>query len=387
MIVLHVGLKKAGSSTLQKFLSDNRRELSRQYFEFCGIGLNRNSHYRIARQVVNRGKPDATLRDTSLLDQIADYWRQSPSSTLILSSETFEDTTPDGIAHLKEKLGGARLGERIRILMVLRDLVELIPSSYAQKIKHGYNTYDFDEFFAIRMTKERVDYFSTAARWAAGFGWENMIVPVLDARHLHNGNLIDEVFHRLRAFASTPDISAIDRGVVRNQRPGWRVAEAVRALYAGTDGLPAEHAIHKARMQSRDTKRLGKLAVEVGEAIGWHRDKGRYLTRDQAEACSMLYEAAVASLNAHLVDKLPPAPADLDARSFVEREFLPSAEAIPRADLVAFYDRLAECWFERRDKNSSKFDTGAGRSAGGAPEDYSPDRRAGAANTPLSLYA
>jgi hypothetical protein len=88
-------------------------------------------------------------------------------------------------------------------------------------------------------------------------------------------------------------------------------------------------------------KRLGTAAEQVGEALGWNRDRGRYLTRAQAE---QLHEAdmdSLRTLNSRLACMLPP-PKSLDERGFVERGFLPDAAHIPPEALVNFYQTLAD---------------------------------------------
>ena len=69
--------------------------------------------------------------------------------------------------------------------------------------------------------------------------------------------------------------------------------------------------------------------------------QGRYLTRAQAQLSLDTYVGAIAALNRRLSEKLPPPPG-LEARGFVEREFLPDATHIPTDELRAFYDDLGD---------------------------------------------
>lgn len=79
---------------------------------------------------------------------------------MILSSEMFEECETAEAARLKDTLRRGR--ETFRIVLVVRDLIELMPSSYAQKVKYGNNTYDFDTFFGERIRHRRVNYYETA---------------------------------------------------------------------------------------------------------------------------------------------------------------------------------------------------------------------------------
>lgn len=87
--------------------------------------------------------------------------------------------------------------------------------------------------------------------------------------------------------------------------------------------------------------------MQVGSDLNWNEDKGKYLTRVQAQECSDIYRTEINRINRHLAQKFPTAPLDLEARHFVERSFLPAAEHIERSDLVEFYDRLTVRWFAR----------------------------------------
>jgi hypothetical protein len=67
------------------------------------------------------------------LSQLAGYWRDANSRTMIVSGEAFEECEAVEAARLKELLD--RGGESFRIVLYLRDLAELMPSSYAQMVK------------------------------------------------------------------------------------------------------------------------------------------------------------------------------------------------------------------------------------------------------------
>lgn len=237
MIAIHIGLKKAGSSTLQFFLAKNPELLSAYSIAYPPIGFVNNCQEQLAKETRSFGKNGDP---PYLLTRLVDFWRDSKENILLLSSEVFEGARPAGIFFLREKLVQAKPREEIKVIVILRDLVDLMPSSYAQKIKFGFNTYDFDTFYATRIEESRVNYSETLSRWAAAFGWENMIVRPLDPLHLRNGNLVDDVLHVL-GITDDAVLQIPERSATRNSRPGWRVIEAVRALYSGNHELSGRH--------------------------------------------------------------------------------------------------------------------------------------------------
>jgi hypothetical protein len=345
MIVIHIGLKKCGSSTIQTFLSENASKLPGLSLDYPSIGR-RKSHHNLAFEIQGIRKFDP--KGGSIAD-LAPYWSTCGQRVMILSSEMFEEAEAREAVEMKTKLLTARPAETFRIYIVLRDLVDLMPSSYGQKVRYGFNTFDFDTFFAERMAARRVSYFETAQRWAGAFGWESLELRVLDPEHLVNRDLIDD-FLEVCGVTAQADRLKLERTGIQNIAPGWRVLEATRALHTGRHGLPGTHPL-PALVEGKDAtkrdswkkfaRRTGKYAAKAGEMRAWNKDRGRYLTRDQAQHCLQTYRDTVVQLNEKLPRKLP-LPRDLDARGFAERGFLPDVVHIPRQDLNGFYDDLWE---------------------------------------------
>ncbi len=79
------------------------------------------------------------------------------------------------------------------------------------------------------------------------------------------------------------------------------------------------------------------------------------MTRIQAQTCLDIHRQSIMALNAYLPAPLA-MPSDLEARGFVERDFLPEAAKIPANELRGFYDELAQILkpdrFRRRAKIS-----------------------------------
>ncbi len=166
MIIVHIGLRKAGSASLQAFLAANEAGLRARGADYAHIGRvgpeQRTTHVNLVHDLRGGKRYDPAYGS---LETLAQAWRGSDAETLILSSEMFEDCTPDEARRLGALL--RRESEPVRIVLILRHLIDLMPSSYGQKVKYGLNTYDFDSFYTSRMRQRRVNYFKTTARrWA-----------------------------------------------------------------------------------------------------------------------------------------------------------------------------------------------------------------------------
>jgi hypothetical protein len=332
MFLVHIGLKKCASSSIQGFLGSNRRRLKKAgivYPRFGRSGSMDRAHHNLANDLLNRAQ------FVSDLGTVAEALRQSRKwrwKVTVISSEVFEGAEAQHVAELRKILED----ETVRVFMVVRDLLDQIRSSYAQKVRQGKHHFDFDSFFLGRLGQPRVDYFETARRWADVFGWESLHICALD----RNYDIIAELLSTLDLDpASAEKELKLSRTEVQNASPGWRVLEAVRALYVGSHGLEDSHPLVKLARQPDKISRVGPNSLAIGQRRGWNTDRGNYLTAAQAKVCFDTYAAAVERLNLHLRRPLP-VPLDLSARGFREREFLPTAAHIPPQELASFYDEL-----------------------------------------------
>jgi hypothetical protein len=337
MIAIHVGASKAGSTTIQQFLRANADALRKAGVDYPSIGqTNRGYHVNLYYDLRGHANFKPGFGSVS---QLADYLRAGAFGTTILSAEELQRCTPAEVAILKEKLG--EVDEDIQIRLIIRDLVDLMPSTYSQSTKGGENALDFDTFFEDRVARRGMGFVETAKVWGEAFGWDRLRVRVLDRKLLLNGDLIDDFLDGIGVELKGDNFKRSEEINVANASPGWRVLEAVRALYSGDHDLPSEHLLRKFDAHDQEMRKLiGRLARQLGGEMGWDADRGRYLSLAQAEQCLEIHGEAVSALNEVLPGALP-APLDLAARGFQAREFMPEANHIPAQILRGFYDELA----------------------------------------------
>jgi hypothetical protein len=340
MIVIHIGLSKAGSSTIQTFLDTHDTALRGLSVDYPRLGrINRRAHHNFANEL--KGRVDKVNPLAASVSDLAAYLRETPHHTTILSSEGFWTCSAEAVRRFAASLAG--LDQPIRIILVIRDMVNFAPSIYAQEIRHGIRTFDFDSFFELRQARDRFNPFEAASRWADAFGWDALVVRVLEPAMLAGGDLITDFLTQVGLDPQSPALSGLLRQPRVNVSPGWMTLEAVRALFSGRGGLDGSHPL--VRLIADDLpdfrkKRIGVAGEVVGDELGWNVDRGRYLTLDQARRLHDAYVGVLDALNARLPGKLPP-PESLEARGFVAREFMPDVSHIPAAALKGFYDSMA----------------------------------------------
>ena len=334
-IVIHIGLRKAGSSTIQQFLNANYADLKSLGCDYPRVGRRaRWSHLNIAADVRQRSAFDAYYGS---VNELRAYLEGQAFPLTIISSEAFEPASRENIEHMREVL---RTGfSDTTILLMIRDPKGLIPSSYAESVGSGRKTIGFDAFFDQLIGMRRLNYFLTAKRWALVWGWKSIRVRLLDRDHMLNGDLIDDFMAAAGVDIEDSRYRALQRPKSANVSPGWKVIEALRALYGGEHRLPTEHALISSPRNLSDIRAIRSCAQDIGDQLGWNADRGVYLTQPQAEQCAEVFAETLEELNARI--SLPtPSPTSLGETGFKGREFLPDAALIDPAELRGFYNEL-----------------------------------------------
>jgi hypothetical protein len=337
MIAIHIGSSKAGSTTIQKFLGANADALRRAGADYPNIcQANRGSHVNLYYEL--KGHPNFKPEFGSMF-QLIDRLRRHEYGTTILSAEELQRSKPREVAVLKEQL--VAVDKDIQIKLIIRDLVDFMPSTYSQETKVGENALDFDTFFHGCVRRRGKAFMDAARVWGDAFGWDRLSVRVLDRNLLLNGDLVDDFLAGVGIDPTGNEFERPEALSVANASPGWRVLEAVRALYSGDHGLEPGHPLARSTTHAREERKLiGRIARLLGSELGWNEDRGRYLSRAQAERCVRIYGKVIHFLNERLHQPLPP-PLDLMTRGFRERESMPEASQIPAPELRGFYDELA----------------------------------------------
>ncbi|MDL2316963.1 hypothetical protein LJC59_07800 [Desulfovibrio sp. OttesenSCG-928-A18] len=133
-IILHAGIFKTGSTSLQVFLSENRQRLKRKGFLYPGPS---STHVDILFNYIAFDRIKKTTNiDKSRLDAIvADFLKEAKESnchTLILSSEMLGKLQINEAELLKEFLKNVFGDIPIKVIAYVRNPVDLIKSLYNQ---------------------------------------------------------------------------------------------------------------------------------------------------------------------------------------------------------------------------------------------------------------
>lgn len=185
-VLLHVGVHKTGTTALQAALADARPELATLSVTYPG---KKQAHHTAALAVVGRtwgwkdngGEVTPISRYEKLLSQ-----SKAASGKVIVSSEFFCEADAATAKRVVSDLGG----DRVKVVITLRNLGKLLPSSWQQYLKYGvsmpYETWLSRIFETTEPGKvtpsfwQRNDHGAVVKRWADAVGAENLTVMVLE---------------------------------------------------------------------------------------------------------------------------------------------------------------------------------------------------------------
>lgn len=201
-IILHIGVEKTGTSSIQRFLRLNREMLKRNGILYSAEAGGEN-HMALAAAAEADEKYDdlrimrglntpAKLRDfrARLSQALAAEAAASGCSTIVFSGEHCSSrlTAAAELDRLAAILGG--IGGDIRVIVYLRRQDEFLCSSYSTDVKSGHSG-------AMRLPppqlrENRYNFEALLDRWCSVFGREQVICKRYDLSRFRDGDVVND---------------------------------------------------------------------------------------------------------------------------------------------------------------------------------------------------
>jgi hypothetical protein len=190
-IYVHIGTPKTGTTTLQRFLCKNEKNLLDLGYLYPQSGRPSYypiAHYNLAHAMRFQEKIYAKHagRWEDLSSQFSDLHReieQKKPSNVIVSSESFGKRS-EYIEKLQEEFSRYD----VKILVYLREQKDFLTSYYIESIKQG-SSKNFEDFLCDEWNIG--DYYNYLLPWSNSFGKENVTVRILKKNKL-KGNLFED---------------------------------------------------------------------------------------------------------------------------------------------------------------------------------------------------
>lgn len=185
-VLLHIGVHKTGTTALQAAFADAREELLASGVSYPG---KLQAQHRAALAVLGRpwgwNNRGGSVLDRAHFDRLCARVAAHPGR-VVISSEFFCEAPEDVAKDVVASLGG----RRVHVVVTLRNLGRLLPSSWQQYLKYGLTTHYepwlqdvFETPGSSRMTPtfwKRQAHGAVVERWAAAAGADRMTVVVLE---------------------------------------------------------------------------------------------------------------------------------------------------------------------------------------------------------------
>jgi len=186
-VLLHIGVHKTGTTAIQAALADARPDLKAAGVTYPG---KLQAQHRAALAVLQRpwgwNTRGGAVMDRSHFDKLARRTARN-GQRVVISSEFFCEAPEDVAQQVVRDLGA----DRVRVVVTLRNMGRLLPSSWQQYLKYGLTTpYEkwLRDVFAEpgqgkNMTPtfwKRHDHGDVLRRWSEAVGPANVTVMVLE---------------------------------------------------------------------------------------------------------------------------------------------------------------------------------------------------------------
>lgn len=186
-VLLHVGVHKTGTTAIQAAFADARSELAERGVRYPG---KLQAQHRAALALLGRpwgwNSRGGSVMDRRHFDSLVRRTSKH-DGRVVISSEFFCEAPEDKAAETIEALGGP---DKVTVVVTLRNLGRLLPSSWQQYLKYGlttaYGKWLEDVFANPGASKisptfwRRHDHGDVLTRWSNAVGAQNVNVLVLE---------------------------------------------------------------------------------------------------------------------------------------------------------------------------------------------------------------
>jgi hypothetical protein len=291
-VLLHVGVHKTGTTAIQTALADAREDLATQNVRYPG---KLQAQHRAALALLGRpwgwNNRGGGVMDREHFDRLAKRTTAAPGR-VVISSEFFCEASAEQAQEAVTALGEA--GARpVHVVVTLRNLGQLLPSSWQQYLKYGLTT-SYDAWLtdvlaapgSSKMTPtfwKRHDHGDVITRWVQAVGPENLTVMVLEDVPR------EYMFETFAQFLDVPSEILTSRMELTSNR-SMTAAEA--------EVLVRLNRKVKKTMQWTDYVTLVRRGVALGMVEGREPEPGEPKLHTPDWALDAAHQVGIASVNA-----------------------------------------------------------------------------------------
>jgi len=201
-VYLHIGSHKTGTTSIQVFLSENRKAFMEAGLAYLTYGPKAPA----ANMLINK----IASQDPNMVKKV---WRvlakqRENAEHCLISAENLFATSPN---MLKTALHAelVRPGEDVKIICYLRRQDEYLESLFLQRLRNGRTRQSLEKFIQSRISLGRGRYTKTLDLWKTAFPEAEILVRVYQRNKLIGQDAIEDFLHligmeKLKALQATP---------------------------------------------------------------------------------------------------------------------------------------------------------------------------------------
>lgn len=246
-LIIHVGMPKAASTSIQRFLEHHRAHLSHKagvfYPDTAGLAKHRDAFAQLSARDeeieciefyrahfwYRRYLRDNAIERNAFPRLMEEILKSALDTVVCSTEELWEPNTFNQPALQRIQMECSQLNREIKIVGVLRDQWSWLTSHYSTLIRSGRHpalpkgpTYTFDQFLWRNWVSGTVDYKRRLQTFADVFGKENVRIMWLE------GVAKDQVISSFLELCEIPPLEFHLKTDPQNQRPSWSAIRAMR---------------------------------------------------------------------------------------------------------------------------------------------------------------
>ncbi len=183
IIYLHIGTHKTGTTSIQRFLSQNRDNLLKEgsLFPYSGRSKPLSGHHVLAWSILGING----VTDEQCWKKLFGEIQEVKPEKVILSAEGFGASNLEQIQRIKKYFSN----QDVRVIVYFRNQFSYLLSDYKETIKAGKYSLSFKEYINKRV--ERCNYPKLIQLWIDIFGKENINIRLFDKAKEEPGLISD----------------------------------------------------------------------------------------------------------------------------------------------------------------------------------------------------
>jgi hypothetical protein len=220
-LILHIGLHKTGTSSLQFALFQLRNELQQLGWSYPGLNGSL-AHHQLRRDL-------AMQKTSGVVSKFREYVLNSGFQNFIISSEGFDVFTPDQIRATRDFFKG--LGLETKVIYFIRNQADMLESSIAGT--KNFKTLARSETDTIERIKSRFPWklYTCHQQWSDYFGGSNVFVEIYE----HHRDTVSRFFEVAQIGINKSSIRSIkelgSKNVSVNHDAAFASREIIRQLH------------------------------------------------------------------------------------------------------------------------------------------------------------